>query len=316
MNIVLITLNNFVAMVMTFLSVFSFRPGPVSYAPLDEAGLRLNFSVIADTHIDNAINGTRVPVLADGLKDMANAAVKNDALVIAGDMTEGGLLPEYWKLAATLKGFPCADTILPVAGNHDIWGARGLFTGTILTPYEYTSAKYLNFLQNTAGIETDTIYFYRVINGCYFIVLNSEAMDPETYLSQTQLQWLDDLLAQAVPAGKPVFVVCHHPLASIGDEADSFYAVMKKYDGILDIFFMTGHWHTPFGESSIVSDGTVRFVALPSYGKGWGAEHLDPGTGYQVELYDDEIVFRARDFAAGKWLSEYDRTISLTNASY
>lgn len=287
--------------------------GPATYAPVDADNLRLSFTAIADTHIDNIFNGTRVPLLCKGLEDMSRAQVKNDALLIAGDLTEGGLQWEYYKLAYALKTRYDADNILPVSGNHDIWGPR-LIDGTKLMNYIYNADKYFDFLRNTAGIETETIYFSRVIKGYLFIILNSEKLEDETYLSTDQIQWLDNLLAAAVGGGKPVFISCHHPLASIGDEADDLYAVMKKYDGKLDIFFMTGHWHTPFGAGSVVTDGSVTFVALPCYGKGTQSGPGKTGTGYCVEVYDSKVLFRARDFTGGVWVPEYDTAVTLTAA--
>lgn len=287
--------------------------GPATYAPVDAENLQLSFTAIADTHIDNIFNGTRVPLLAKGLEDMSKAQVENDALLIAGDLTEGGMQVEYYKLAYALKTRCDIENILPVSGNHDIWGPR-LQDGMRLMNYGYNADKYFDFLRNTAGIETDTVYFSRVIKGCRFIILNSEKLEDETYLSPAQIQWLDSLLAQKEGSGKPVFVSCHHPLASIGDEADDLYAVMKKYDGRLDIFFLTGHWHTPFGAGSVVTDGSVTFIALPCYGKGTLSGPGKTGTGYCVEVYDGEVLFRARDFTGGVWVPEYDTAVALTAA--
>lgn len=296
------------AMILSVLSMLALK-GPVTFSPLDAENIKLNFSAIADTHIDNIFNGTRVPLLSQGLKDISNAKIKSDAVIIDGDMTEGGAQIEYYKLGFALNVTCKTDNLLPVSGNHDIWGLRA-FNKTLMD-YDYNADKYLRFLKNTAGIVSDNIYFYRIIKDCYFIVLNSEALEDDTYLSPAQIQWLDNLLAEAVPAGNPVFVMCHHPLASIGDEADALYDVMKKYDGILDVFFITGHWHTPFGENNITNDGTLYFVAMPSYGKGNSGGYGKTGTGFQAELYEDEIVFRARDFTGGIWVPEYDTTINL-----
>lgn len=312
MNIISKRTAKILSVVFSLISLFALA-GPPTYAPADADNLRLSFTAIADTHIDNVFNGTRVPLLAEGLEDMSKAQVKNDALLIAGDLTEGGLQWEYYKLAYALQTRCGADNILPVSGNHDIWGPR-LQNGTRLMNYEYNADKYFDFLRNTAGIDTATIYFSREIKGYLFVILNSERLEDDTYLSPAQIGWLDSLLASRAGGGKPVFVSCHHPLASIGDEADDLYAVMKKYDGRLDIFFLTGHYHTPFGSGSIVTDGSVTFVALPCYGKGTASGPGKTGTGYCVEAYDGEVLFRARDFTGGRWLPEYDRAVALTAA--
>lgn len=82
---------------------------------------------------------------------------------------------------------------------------------------------------------------------------------------------------------------------------------MQKYDETLDVFFISGHYHNGLNANSITNDGTVYFIDTPFYG--------GPGTGFHVELYDNEIIFRARDFTQGKWVSEYDRTIELIGGS-
>lgn len=285
--------------------------GPTTFTPLDADNLRLNAAFLADTHIDNVFNdGTHAPLLARGLRDISNAAASTDVLVIAGDLTEGGILTEYLTLDFTLESFCNAGALFLPSGNHDIWGVRGLFTGNTLMPYAYNAEKYLGFLESATGNRPEQIYFYQIINDCWFIALNSEALVKETLISPEQIQWLDEVLAQAAAGGNPIFVVCHHPLASI-ENAGDLYAVLKKYDGIADVFFVTGHWHTGFHPGSILEDGTVRFVALPSYGKGSGSGYTAKGSGFQAEMYDNTLVFRARNYAQGEWVPEYDKTITL-----
>jgi hypothetical protein len=112
-----------------------------------------------------------------------------------------------------------------------------------------------------------------------------------------------------------VFIINHQPMAAIGDESATLKAVMQKYDGMLDIFFLTGHYHSSLDVNTITNEGTVFYVSMPSYGKTpKGSGYLETGSGFQVELYGDKIIFRARDFSRGDWLSEYDRTIELVNS--
>ena len=69
--------------------------GPATFAPVDADNLKLNFAAIGDTHIAPFPENARGVILAKGLRDMAKAQVKSDALVIAGDLTEVGLISEY-----------------------------------------------------------------------------------------------------------------------------------------------------------------------------------------------------------------------------
>jgi hypothetical protein len=130
-------------------------------------------------------------------------------------------------------------------------------------------------------------------------------------LTETQIQWADNLLAQAVAVGNPVFIVNHQPIPSVGEESARISDVMQSYDGLLDIFYISGHYHDGLSANSITNNGTVYFVDTPSFGKMNSGDYSKTGTGFHVELYDDGILFRARNFTEGKWVSEYDSTIDL-----
>lgn len=302
-------LQKILAFVLSAVSLLA-TIGPVTFTPLDEENLKLNFAIVADTHIEPGKAADRTTMLAKGLRDMSKASVPADAFIIAGDMTESGTIPEFITLGATLKAFAKADNLLLEMGNHDIRGKS--VDGKYTQNYEFAAGKYFEFLQRTAGIAEDTIYFYRVINGCYFIVLNTEGvLGLATVLSAEQLQWVDDLLAEAALSGNPAFIINHQSMTSIGEAAGQLDAIMQKYSGALDIFYICGHHHRGFSANSIKNQGTVYYVDIPSFGKTPGSGYNEVGTGFQVELYEDEIIFRARNFAKGEWLAEFDRTITL-----
>ena len=286
--------------------------GPATYAPIDADSLKLNFAVIADTHIATLPEEARGIRLALGLRDVAKAQVRSDAIVICGDLTERGSEYEYNKLGGVLKTFCKTDNLLPQMGNHDIRGITVF--GDLRRPYSYGADLYRDFLADTAGIVEDTIYFYKIIKGCYFILLNTEAVkDLATSISADQLSWLDTLLEQAAGTGNPVFVFNHQPMRSIGDDAAALMSVLQKYNGLADIFFIAGHKHDGFSANTFTNDGTLYFADLPSYGKEPDGDYNKVGSGFQVELYEEKIVFRARNFIQGEWESQYDWTMDLAS---
>ena len=294
---------------MSFFSLFA-TLGPVTFSPVDANNIKLNFSVISDTHINDDIISAPKQTLVKGLKDITKAKIKSDALVISGDMTETGTESQYDRLGNAIKYYAKADNLLLEMGNHDIRGETK--NGVSLLSYEQNVAKYFDFLKDTAGISESTVYYYRIVKGCYFIVMNTQAIEGlQTYISDVQIQWIDDLLAAASAEGNPVFIINHQPLWYIGDEAPAVNNVLQKYNGLLDIFFISGHYHHGFSDSSIASDNTIYYVDMPSFGKAPSSGYQNVGSGYQVELYENQIIFRARDFAKGEWLSEYERTIDL-----
>lgn len=299
------------AMVLSVVGLFAVL-GPATFEPVDAENLRLSATVIADTHIGNVFELNRVNLLAKGLKDMTNAVEPVDALIIAGDMTERGTQGEYLQLASLLITHAKTENLLLVAGNHDIRGigVGGLFPQT----YEYGAGKYFEFLNRTTGEKPDKIYFYKVINGYYFIVLNTEAVDRlQNHLSPEQVEWADGVLALAAQEGKPAFVINHQSFSAIGDGNAQLDAVLQKYSGTLDIFFISGHHHRGFGPNSVKSRGTVHFVDLPSFGKVPNNGYLETGCGFQLEVYDTQVLLRARSFVEGTWLTDFDFTVNLMN---
>jgi len=311
MNTTLGRFGKVFAILLSFISLLA-QLGPVTITPLDKENMLLSFDIIADTHIDEIWNGGRTGMLMDGLKDMSRAQIKSDALIIAGDMTERGSVNEYFKLGAALNLYCDAGTLLLEMGNHDIRGIKDNEGNSLLT-YEYSAGKYFELLDKAAGIHEETVYFYRDIKGCRFIVLNPEGMEGmETVLSDAQLAWLDNLLAEAAGAGMPVFIVNHQPLDAVGEDEAQLTEILYRYDGLADIFFISGHYHEGFGPGSVTEDGTLTFVSTPAFGKSSSGDYGKTGTGFHAEVYACSVVFRARDYTGGVWVPQYDRTVILT----
>ena len=281
-----------------------------SFAPLDAAGLKAQFSMISDAHIEinPAAQGVaRFEALREGLLDMSRSAAPNDAVIMAGDNTENGQVLEYMALYNYLRRFGGMDLLIAI-GNHETFGLdhnqvyrRALSNFTC--PYNlYSRAK------------TDKAYYYRVIKGYYFIVLGTEdIIDSNTaYLSPEQLAWLDGVLAQATAGGKPAFVVNHQPFLGshgatrpeegMGEQNDAVYVIVGKYK---NVFYFSGHIHLDMPSYQRTAEG-VNLVALPAFGKS-GV----PGCGVQVEVYPGTVELRGRNFAQGQWLEDFAAGIAL-----
>lgn len=304
-------LKRALAMVLSVVGLFAVM-GPATFSPVDADNLQLNFALIADTHIGNVFEINRLNLLSKGLKDIANATVVPDTTIIAGDLTERGKPAEHLQLSSLLITHAKADTLLLAAGNHDIRGVS--VGGEYRQTYEYGAGKYFEFLSRTLGERPENIYYYKIVNGFYFIVLNTEAVDSlKNHLSPEQVAWADGVLALAAQEGKPAFVINHQSFSAIGDGNAELDAVLRIYSGTMDIFFMSGHHHRGFGPNSVKSRGTVHYVDLPSFGKVPNNGYLEMGCGFQLEVYDREVLLRARNFVKGEWLPEYDFTVALIN---
>ena len=291
------------------------------------AGCKAAFAAISDTHIKN--NFIRLGMLEFGLQDMAQAEEKLDAVVFDGDITDEGNEENWQAFADSLKKYDISGNNIMVLGNHDTWGGDR-------TP-EYTRETFIKFSKEATGREIGNVYFTAEINGYPVIVLGSEGDSTSATISQTQIDWFAAEMEKASLKGMPVFVFCHQPFngthnlpyswelnkddppdkGGIGDASDAILGIVEKYKNVV---FISGHIHA--GLSS-ADDGTA-YASVENHG-GWTSVNLPcyeypdvrrggnitNGTGYVFEIYENEIVLRARNFATGTWLEKYDMVIEI-----
>lgn len=288
----------------------------------------LNFAAISDIHMTEDI--LRPQMLKCGLYEMANAQDKLDALVLTGDMTNNGYTTEYENLKKSFESFSPAKELLMAVGNHDTWTDED-------DRYEPAKELFIQYSKEISGRELSECYYSTEINGYTFIVLASEGTRVAAYISETQLQWLRAEMDKASEKGLPVFVISHWPLAqthglpgtwddeenpsilegSLGDQSAAVEEILKDYE---NVFMISGHIHSGFsnesqqklyGYTTVESDGSFHSINLPSYMYMGSHGNMMSGCGYCFEVYEDEVVLRARNFTSGMWISEYDVTIPL-----
>ncbi|MCL1952336.1 MAG: metallophosphoesterase [Oscillospiraceae bacterium] len=297
-----------------FAAVMLFCPGAAlsgaAIQPLDPAALRLNFSVLADTHIES-YTMFRFQYLRSAMKDIARAPVRSDALVLLGDNTMNGQCTEYMMLYGILAAHNKSAHTLVAMGNHDL--NPSTYT------YEAALRRHNLFYNAYTGAQNEKPYYAREIGGYTFIVLGSEgAGDTDrSYVSPAQLQWLDGTLAGAAQPGKPIFVFHHqpfndkvhfpdaHPNRPDGDYwynlsgfttgtcSDGLFSVLKKYDNVI---YFYGHLHATLGiceTEGVTLANVYPFTELPG------------GNGMYVEVYEDRVVLRGRQYALGEWNTDH-----------
>ena len=281
--------------------------------PIDEDNVKLVFAAFGDTQISNYMFD-RYQSFSASMEDL-HASERMDAVIVAGDVAENGLAEEYQLVYEGLSGLENCRYILS-AGNHDIR----------LRSYKQAVSRFTelsNALNN--GVDpVSELHFSEVINGYKFIVLGSDkATFEEAYISDAQLEWLDSELA--AENGHPTFVICHQPLklthdlpntwgngtnlnaGSVGDQSDAIKEILLKYENVI---FITGHLHTGFGEASYETIDNLHIVNVPALSIGnKDGQYNGSGLGYIVEVYDDEVIFRARNLETGEWLPDHDETI-------
>lgn len=259
--------------------------------------------------------------------DVANADGTFDALVLAGDITENGKGAEYQLVLDYLAvAKDKIDNHIFTVGNHDV--RLRLYSQVVDTFSEFCLAADEKLDLDTLAYEEGKLSYTYEVNGYTFIVLGTDKTEfEESYFSDECLNWFDGELSKAAVDGKPVFVILHQPLknthnvqnawnspddnaGTVGDQSDAILEIMNKYE---NLFLITGHLHMGFSpEWSIHQIGNFTGVNLPGIGPdNADGEYNESGTGYIMEVYDDKVVFIARDFNAGKYLPEFNVTVDL-----
>lgn len=310
-------LNRIFAALMTLL--FTLFP-TLKFAPKNE-DILLNVSVISDTHIDYKWSIGEA-LLRRALKDISSSSSPVDAVVVSGDLTNYGD-GESMKHFFGLFRLNCSpENWIIAAGNHDIGHVKDV-------TQQEARERFIGLYNEYTGSEIENVYYSKVVKGYRFIVMGDQGDDTwdEPEIHEDQLEFLDSELMLA--GGKPVFVVCHQPLMgvngvgkirgniSIGDDSDAVKSVLEKYD---NVFFISGHSHVGingelnrklYGFCCVETINGVNYINLPTYmivnrhGIPWG------GLGMQLEVYEDEVIVRARSFLTSDWYECYEFSLPI-----
>lgn len=310
--------------------IYSFNGGVVAPSTDDvikaaKNDAKLVFATVADPQVSNYMFD-RYQSFQEACIDLRNAE-RLDAVVGVGDIAENGLAEEY-KLAYDELA-PIKTRFIMATGNHDIR----------LRAYSQSTSRFYQFIDNLNGEETiaDRVYsegkfaYSEVVNGYKFIVMGSDKTEfEEAYISPEQLEWIDKELA--TEKGKPVFVILHQPLklthnlpttwgngtnkeaGSVGDQNDEIKAVLAKHAKDSTVVLITGHLHAGFSQYSyqqIEGFHSVNVPALSIENKDGEEGGNGSGLTYIVEVYEDEILLRARNCRTGEWLPKWDTRIAL-----
>ena len=279
-------------LVSLVLFIFTGSNGAPKHTVLNEDECILSAAVISDVHIEGN-NFPRYKTFARILKDAKNTERKNDVAVFLGDNTMNGQGIESLLFYGTLAITDIADEYVTVVGNHDVGNGEG--------SYDRLFDRFSKFNKTTLGMKLEKPYYYKVINGCYFITIGPEDLCVyEMPVSDEQMDFLDETLALAQKDGAPAFVCAHHPYWEV--ESDRIFDILTKYE---NVFYISGHthWFVEEGWTFTTEDG-INEINLPRCTElGENDREVFDGTGYavQLEVYKDEVVGRVRNFYTGEW---------------
>ena len=296
----LISAKNIISTILALLYLpFSINSAPVeSYEARNADELKTSFTVVSDIHIEGN-NYQTFKEYTEILKEVHDSK-DNDTLVFLGDNTMNGQDIESIFFYGALKVSKPAEKLVIAPGNHDYGNGTGAYDE--LKP---RFKKYANFVGCGIG---DTNYYYKVIDSCYYIVLTTESDTVNGVdISDTQLSWLKGVLDEASKDDKPIFVFDHHPVNYIeSGEYNRLSDVLNDYE---NVFFFSGHTHSPLSSHSVsVVNGVQQFNIPRTTDDDY--EGHEGGIGAVVEVYENEVLVRFRDFDDGEWVEGYEYTFA------
>lgn len=277
---------------------------------------RFNFTVLSDCHVEGN-NFPRYQVFVNSLRNVKKNKSGNDAVIFLGDSTMNGQNIENLLFHGAVSWILKGEKVLTVVGNHDTGNGQG--------DYETLQNRWFDYTQAFFGRELEHPYYYEVIDGCYFIVLGPETQSVnDFYMTDEQYEWLEGVLAEAAKGDKPVFVFSHHPhdyaVDADGNETTRLVDMLAEYAADHPLFSFVGHTHMPlYLFWSFHDDLGYPEIYLPRLTHLAGEDreiYKESGIGIEVEVYDNEILVRGRDFYRGEWRVDDEEDGTLCEMRY
>ena len=284
-------LKDLLATVMILLTMFSpaFGSKAESYSAERPDELVTSFAVVSDIHVE-----TNHPEPYNSLKGVLQGIKVGkdiDAVVYTGDnVMNGQVLEDVFFYSAVRAVMPAKNNYV-ITGNHDLGNGEG--------DYSKFRSNFILFNKLVLGNDIDELYYYKVVNGCYMIFMSSEDLCVGDYvISDEQLNWLKGVLDKAQTENAPILVFNHHPIYLVRDRDYREIAwLLQKYDNLV---YFHGHYHNQLTTDSFYEWHGVDCINVP---RATENSDYDPGSGLVVEVYEDEIVVRSRDFIKGEWMN-------------
>ena len=243
-----------------------------------------------------------------------------DVLTFGGDLTDNGRYNERRFIAELFETMRSVAHILPVYGNHDVRFRD--FGNTVKAFDALCSAA-------EPGLKPGRLWYAFDCNSYRLHILGTCATRfEETYIDEEEFRWLSESLSRTAAAGKPAFVLNHQPLqnthnlphswdapvdgaGSVGPQSERLRKLLERFP---NVFYFVGHLHRGFNVNTYEEVNNVHSICLPSTGlRNKDCEQPTPGLGILMEVYDDRVLLRARDFLHGQFLPQYEKTYRLSS---
>ncbi|WP_341865988.1 metallophosphoesterase family protein [Paenibacillus ferrarius] len=273
----------------------------------------MKFQVITDTHVQGSPTETYSRNFNSALQDISTTVSDSDGIMHIGDITDSGALAEYNTFSSIWNLHK--DSLPPMhvtVGNHDV--------------------RWADFNQRlsrfTAITGVSKPYYDLWIKGYHFIFLGTEkGLKDSSYLSETQLKWLDEKLSENEARDKPIFIFHHQPLkntvagANVANNKDfNWYGVRqdRELKTILSkhpqSILFSGHTHWELGSKDTMYNAKyATMFNCASAGYLWTDNDIGKAgsQGFFVEVYNDKVLVKGRDFLAKSWIPDAQYVVAL-----
>ena len=267
----------------------------------------LTFAVLGDVH-------ENIDHFQEAINDFYIINSNMDALILNGDTVDQELDEQYDSMKNTLSENKdlLPKTIIKNIGNHEFFN----YDIEVNSPEQVQSfiTKYLEF----SGEEK--VYHDTWVKGYHFISLGSEDGNSETlnsvtaFISDEQLNWFKEKLAEKYKKGKPIFVFLHQPLdygnsSWIGvEQSEEIKEILTQYP---EVVMFASHTHSNLTENSvllnkpftIVNTGAVHYTMIPDENEENGyRRESDYINGVYVEVNDNKVTIKGRNIKEKQWI--------------
>ncbi len=265
------------------------------------AKLLYEFQVLSDLHI-SLEHKAHIPNFKAAMQDILKNSPNSNGIVFVGDSVDKGTQEHYELLLKTIAETGAKMPMYFGLGNHEL-----VYGGT----YEEVVARFLENLKMPGQ------YYTFDIGGSRFIMMSPEEQSTLGAVSEAQLNWLESQMALTDP-DMPVFVFLHQQLkdtvsgsvSSLGqtgggvpNQAARIRSILKNYPNAI---YFSGHTHRalemlqPFLYGEGV-DASFMNTASTAYLRSDAKEDLKGSQGLFVEVYEDYILIKGREFTQSKW---------------
>ncbi len=266
-----------------------------------------SFGALSDVHVGDSMKA-RFQKALSYFKDVENVAFT----CIAGDLTNEGTEAQLQAFGQYLVDYSPNNPVYVVTGNHDL--------------QSMTSEAPFDFLQAYMGQD---LYYTFTRGNDVFIMFGMSGWYSYTRsqtFSNASLQWLYETLE--ANRNKRCFLITHPPRFDgsgkpyapaptgdllTGNTGTAFKSLLEHYKNVI---YFHGHTHMDFecqkdvswanydrmyGCHSVHIPSLMAVKTINSAGDGYDGDS-NRGMGYVVDVYENYIVLRGRDFVADKFV--------------